>query len=527
MTRAYSYLRCSTPEQLRGDSFRRQAEGSARYAAENGLILDDTLDLNDRGISAFKGANRDASLGRFLAAVEEGRVAKGSYLLVESLDRLSRQTARKALRTLEEIVEAGITVVTLSDRAVYTVEAIDNDPLALMRALLVMMRAHEESSLKSTRVAGAWARKRDRARQSGEAMTRRCPGWLEIKDGRYVQIENRAVIVRWLFEQAISGRGKRTLAAELNRRSEPVWGRGKRWHDSYVQKILASVAVFGRHAPLAGREAPIDNYFPAVVDEDTYWRAQAALGTRRTSGATAEIGRSGNVFHGIGVCQTCGGAMHFVDKGARSHGPVLVCGESRVGQCENTDRWLPDSTRLICIAALDIEGSGYSTSQETARAAHDAVVTAKTRVEAFERRAASLMEAIAAGAGASLAAAHAAAEMDLATARRSLADAEAGLRAVTPSGDDTEWILELLRGQVEDPKTWNKNMAAALTRTVKKIEFGREGSVRIERRNGTTASAEFPHGFWRRRGEILVEHNAGWWTSERGPDGRQRKRGKK
>ena len=227
MTKAYSYLRCSTPEQLRGDSFRRQAEASVRYAAENGLQLDNTLDLNDGGISAFRGANRDAGLGRFLRAVESGIVPQGSYLLVESLDRLSRQTARKALRTLEEIVEAGITVVTLSDRAVYTLEAIDNDPLALMRALLVMMRAHEESSLKSVRVTRAWAAKRDRARKSGQAMTKRCPGWLEIRDGRYVAIPARAKIVRWLFAQAIAGRGKRALAAELNREKTPIWGSGR------------------------------------------------------------------------------------------------------------------------------------------------------------------------------------------------------------------------------------------------------------------------------------------------------------
>ena len=40
---AYSYIRFSTPEQMKGDSLRRQLEASRKYAAEHDLVLDDTL----------------------------------------------------------------------------------------------------------------------------------------------------------------------------------------------------------------------------------------------------------------------------------------------------------------------------------------------------------------------------------------------------------------------------------------------------------------------------------------------------
>jgi len=36
---AYSYIRFSTPEQLKGDSLRRQLEKSQNYADEHGLDL--------------------------------------------------------------------------------------------------------------------------------------------------------------------------------------------------------------------------------------------------------------------------------------------------------------------------------------------------------------------------------------------------------------------------------------------------------------------------------------------------------
>ncbi|MQY52595.1 hypothetical protein GHK24_12515 [Rhodocyclus tenuis] len=54
---AYSYVRFSIPQQLKGDSLRRQLEASERYVAEHGLVLDKTLNLRDLGISAFRGKN--------------------------------------------------------------------------------------------------------------------------------------------------------------------------------------------------------------------------------------------------------------------------------------------------------------------------------------------------------------------------------------------------------------------------------------------------------------------------------------
>src|SRR5258706_16176806 len=106
---AYSYLRMSTNLQLKGDSRRRQLELSKAYAAEHDLDLADDSQLEDIGISAFKGANiKGGSLGHFLEAIEHGKISAGSYLLVESLDRLSRQEVRKSLTIFLSIIDAGI-----------------------------------------------------------------------------------------------------------------------------------------------------------------------------------------------------------------------------------------------------------------------------------------------------------------------------------------------------------------------------------------------------------------------------------
>jgi DNA invertase Pin-like site-specific DNA recombinase len=178
--RVYSYARWSTPEQAKGDSSRRQADAADRWAARNGYELDLSLNITDNGVSAFRGSNAlDGGLSRFLEACRRGLIEEGSFLLVESLDRISRMVPRKAQRLIDDIVDNGVTIVTLSDDQHYTAERLDTDPTALLIALMVSWRAHEESKTKGRRVAEAWQAKRERVRADPtERLTSRGPSWL-------------------------------------------------------------------------------------------------------------------------------------------------------------------------------------------------------------------------------------------------------------------------------------------------------------------------------------------------------------
>jgi DNA invertase Pin-like site-specific DNA recombinase len=102
----------STHKQLSGDSLRRQLEKSRAFATEHGLVLDESL--SDIGVSAWKGKNaRSGALGMFLQMVENGVIAEGSYLLIESLDRLSREAVPDALTLFMAIINSGIVIATL------------------------------------------------------------------------------------------------------------------------------------------------------------------------------------------------------------------------------------------------------------------------------------------------------------------------------------------------------------------------------------------------------------------------------
>src|SRR4051794_20458292 len=97
--RAYSYIRFSHPKQSEGGSLKRQLRQTEAYCKRKGLTLDTSLTLRDLGVSAFRGDNvKDGALGAFLEACRAGRVPRGSYLILENLDRLSRSQIRPALQ---------------------------------------------------------------------------------------------------------------------------------------------------------------------------------------------------------------------------------------------------------------------------------------------------------------------------------------------------------------------------------------------------------------------------------------------
>lgn len=400
--KAYSYLRFSSPEQAKGASRRRQIEAAERWARENGMALDERL--RDEGVSAFKGRHRapTSALGGFLKRVEAGEVAKGSFLIIESFDRLSREEVVDALELFLTITRAGITVVTLADNRVYNRESLRRDQTQLIVSIIIMARAYEESATKSKRVGHAWSSKREAARASGQAMTATCPGWMRLvggpRTGRYELIPERADLVRSIFAATIAGEGRRTIVKRLNADGVEPWGeggnKGRHWHDSYVQKILTSTAAFGRYDM---RGEAVEGYFPPVVSEGTYWQARAAT-ARRRFGAGRPTGRFANLLHGLARCHICGSNMAYLDKGRRS-APVLRCTKAMAkAGCESAVRanykLLEDLT--VGLYARFKDAATFAERQVAGRAAAE-LEPLESRLAAARARGDNLAAAIAEG----------------------------------------------------------------------------------------------------------------------------------
>jgi len=344
--KAYSYIRFSTPEQMKGDSFRRQLEAAEKYAALHGLEIDTTFDFHDLGVSAWQGKNRtEGMLGEFLSFIRSGDIKQGSYLLVENLDRVSRENAMDALDALKDIAREGITVVTLNDGREYTYESLRRNPIDLMVAVMLFMRANEESEVKAKRLREAWTNKRDKALNGSKPLTALCPGWLRLNADRsgFDVIPERAAIVRRIFAQTLDGAGQHSIAQRLNREGVPVFGRGQMWQRSYINKMLADHAVIGNFTPhraerINGKKVripteTIEGYFPAIIESEEFERVASMISARPTS-TRAPVA---NILAGLARCPLCDAAMTRVNKGSstKQGKPYLVCSRAKVGAgCE-------------------------------------------------------------------------------------------------------------------------------------------------------------------------------------------------
>ncbi|MCY1641624.1 recombinase family protein [Methylorubrum sp. SL192] len=234
-TIAYSYARISTKKQERGSGIQRQMKQSREYAAKHGLVLDETL--RDIGVSAFTGDNlRKGALGRFRAMVEEGHITPGSYLLVESLDRLSRDKVRLAMPIFLEIINAGIVIITLGDGdRRYDIETMDENPYLLMGSLVVMTRGNEESAIKRFRTSKWWEGQIALARTTPghKVKGQNPPGWLNADWSRNEPV---IAVVEKAFDLAANGMGAHAIAKHLNAIGAPTLSARKRsgggWYQS-------------------------------------------------------------------------------------------------------------------------------------------------------------------------------------------------------------------------------------------------------------------------------------------------------
>lgn len=339
---AYSYIRFSTPEQAKGDSFRRQFELSRQYAEKHGLILDKELTFHDSGVSAFDQSNlgKDGQLRKFLNAIDSGRVAPGSFLLVESLDRISRAQILDAFEVFLGILNRGITLVTMADGWVYNREQANSNPMNLVVSLTILSRAHEESLTKSRRLKAVWESKREGLDE--RKLTKICPAWLQLNDSEteYQIVEEKAAVVRQIVDLVMSGVGRHAIVKRLNEAKIPSIGRRgarKIWFESYIVKILRNRALIGEFQPhklVNGKREPAGQprreYFPRLLQDEEFGLLQQLI-TERGSRSGGQRGTNfSNLFTGLLRCGYCRGTMVYVNKG----------NDRRTGRVVDTNRFV-------------------------------------------------------------------------------------------------------------------------------------------------------------------------------------------
>src|SRR5262249_10237491 len=146
-------------------------------------------------------------------------------LIVESLDRISRQGIDEGADLIKRILKSGILLVTLSPEREFDESATRSLSKGWLEILIILERAAEESERKSERVAAARQQGRKRLRETGAVVTNRLPAWITEKDGKPALIPERAASVCRPFELAASGYGIPSIVAKLDSDHVPPIGR--------------------------------------------------------------------------------------------------------------------------------------------------------------------------------------------------------------------------------------------------------------------------------------------------------------
>jgi DNA invertase Pin-like site-specific DNA recombinase len=332
---AYSYTRYSSAEQEGGDSIRRQTDVRNAWLKKHPDVkLDTTRTYLDRGRSAYHGQHlrKGGALAVFLAEVERGDIPKGSVLIIENLDRLSRENPWTALSTLISLVNAGIGVVTLSPTEMMFDQG--SDLTALVVAVVEFGRSHSESASKSSRNIAAWGERRRQVRECGAILTRRLPAWIVERGGKLVLNPERAHLIRRMFELAIRGYGLGLIVQQLTRDGVATWGPAENgWNKNYIHRILTGRAAIGEFQPTCQGKPdgePIIDYYPAVVDESTWHQAQAALNRRKEIRQGRYGERIANLFQGLLIDAATGDRM-VVGRQGRTKNRILLSARSVTG----------------------------------------------------------------------------------------------------------------------------------------------------------------------------------------------------
>ena len=96
---AFSYTRFSTLKQKQGDSGRRQIESARKYAAERATFWMSRLRLTAANPPEQVGISAKGLWMNSLKRIESKTIPRGSILIVESPDRVSRQRFSEAYPT--------------------------------------------------------------------------------------------------------------------------------------------------------------------------------------------------------------------------------------------------------------------------------------------------------------------------------------------------------------------------------------------------------------------------------------------
>ena len=316
-----------------------------------------TQTFADLGVSGFHGANRlRGALADFLRLAKDNRLAEHPVLVLESLDRFSRQEIDESEPDLLSLLKAGVAIhVKFTGQTFTKLSTVDlGDRIQILVALKA---AHNYSQQLSERILSAKSRKLDRLAK-GEVvnLSDSAPSWIcWDKDDHKLMLNDKADIVKVIFNEYQNGKSLRAIAMQLNADKVPAFHKGH-WTKGTIKYILINPASMGQYK---GK----DNVFPSAITKEQYTIVNCLMlrnaGKWLKKGETApngtSMGRRGrnassiNIFRGLIRCSDCGGSMSL-SKGRSCY--YYRCDSKVNGMCSNNHSVRVPSVEFAVIGGI-------------------------------------------------------------------------------------------------------------------------------------------------------------------------------
>lgn len=337
--KAYAYIRFSRAIQATGDSENRQLTALELFETSTGTKIVEVV--YDKGKSAFRGDNvRSGNFKEMLDRMQSGAIRRGDFLVVESIDRITRQRVLDGVELLQGILKKGINIYTTVDKKTYSYNDPTRDFENLLMISLIAKRANEESETKSDRLLSAWKARKAKA-ENGEVIIKKgksIPYGLRVENNKFVIHKEEQEEIRRLFELLLQF-GINTAITKINETSL------KKWNNGTLNKIIKHKTVIGCMAThrieytADGKSKKIltgfiENYYPNLIEPSLFYKAVDVMSNRKQknwSGRRTE--QDFNIFKHCIFCAECGGKLYYDHRGSRYKGkiyPFFKCDNARV-----------------------------------------------------------------------------------------------------------------------------------------------------------------------------------------------------
>ena len=285
MKNAVIYARYSSSSQNE-QSIEGQLRDCYTFAEREGYSILETY--IDRALTG-----RNDNRPEFQRMITDAKKGQFQYVIVYKLDRFTRNRYDSAVYK-HKLKKCGVKVISAT-------ENISDNPEGVILEAVLEASAEYYSLELSQKIKRGYRESMLKGNYTGST----APIGYKLENKKLIVDEEKAHIVKWVFEQYAAGVNKKEIINQLTEKGIYSPKTGKPYGITAFQDALRSKTYIGT---LERGDIAVEDACPALIDKETFERVQARLDANRKAGATKKA-RVEYILYGKLFCGHCGTNM--------------------------------------------------------------------------------------------------------------------------------------------------------------------------------------------------------------------------